>query len=131
MRRVSVWAFEGIPELDGQTGFVPVEVGLAEAAQWLALPLHWGLTTPQGDVGGAHAGYRIYPCQDGRVAVAALEPHFAARLCEAAGLPAAGTMEHLRNPATHEAIAHFLKGQTRAQLNALAHAKDIPLHTLA
>ena len=106
-------------------------MGLAEAAQWLALPLHWGLTTPQGDVGGAHAGYRIYPCQDGRVAVAALEPHFAARLCEAAGLPAAGTMEHLRNPATHEAIARFLQGQTRAQLSALAHAKDIPLHTLA
>ena len=110
---------------------VCIDVGLAEAAQWLALPLHWGLTTPQGDVGGAHAGYRIYPCADGRVAVAALEPHFAARLCEAAGLPAAGTMEHLRNPATHEAIARFLQGQTRAQLTALAHAKDIPLHTLA
>ena len=86
---------------------------------------------PQGDVGGAHAGYRIYPCADGRVAVAALEPHFAARLCEAAGLPAAGDMAHLRNPATHEAIARFLQGQTRAQLTALAHAKDIPLHTLA
>ena len=40
-------------------------------------------------------------------------------------------LEHLRNTATHEAIARFLKGQTRAQLNALAHAKDIPLHTLA
>ena len=106
-------------------------MGLAEAAQWLALPLHWGLTTPKGDVGGAHAGYRIYPCADGRVAVAALEPHFAARLCEAAGLPAAGDMAHLRNPATHDAIARFLQGQTRAQLSALAHAKDIPLHTLA
>ena len=34
---------------------VCIDVGLAEAAQWLALPLHWGLTTPQGDVGGAHA----------------------------------------------------------------------------
>jgi len=109
---------------------VCIEVGLAEAAQWLALPLHWGLTTPQGDVGGAHAGYRIYPCRDGRVAVAALEPHFAARLCEAAGLPARGDMEHLRDPATHAAIARFLQGQTREQLTALAQARDIPLHAL-
>ncbi len=109
---------------------VCIEVGLAEAAQWLALPLQWGLTTPQGDVGGAHAGYRIYPCADGRVAVAALEPHFAARLCEAAGLSAVGDMEHLRAPATHEAIARFLQGQTREQLTALAKERDIPLHAL-
>ena len=67
-----------------------LEVALADAAAWLAQPRHWGLTTPDGDVGGAHAGYRIYPCADGRVAVAALEPHFAARLCAAAGLPAVG-----------------------------------------
>jgi len=107
-----------------------IEVGLAEAAEWLALPLHWGLTTPQGDVGGAHAGYRIYPCADGRVAVAALEPHFAARLCEAAGLPAHGDAATLRQPETHAAIAAFLRGQDRAALDALAHALDIPLHSL-
>ena len=109
---------------------VCIEVGLAEAAQWLALPLHWGLTTPQGDVGGAHAGYRIYPCNDGRVAVAALEPHFAAALCEAAQVP----IKDLRTlflPATHAAIAAFLAGQTRKQLDKLAVARDIPLHTLA
>lgn len=109
---------------------VCIEIGLAEAAQWLALPLHWGLTAPQGDVGGAHAGYRIYPCADGRVAVAALEPHFAARLCEAAGLAARGDIAHLRDAATHEAIARFLQGQTRAQLEALARERDIPLHAL-
>ena len=47
-------------------------------------------------MGGAHAGYRVYPCADGRVAVAALEPHFAARLCAAAGLPAQGDGDTLR-----------------------------------
>ena len=73
-----------------------LEVALADAAAWLAQPRHWGLTTPDGDVGGAHAGYRIYPCADGRVAVAALEPHFAARLCAAAGLPAVGDGPTLR-----------------------------------
>ena len=82
-------------------------------------------------VGGAHAGYRIYPCADGRVAVAALEPHFAARLCAAAGLPAVGDGPTLRAPATHEAVANFIRTQTRAQLDALALAQDIPLHTLA
>ena len=108
-----------------------LEVALADAAAWLAQPRHWGLTTPDGDVGGAHAGYRIYPCADGRVAVAALEPHFAARLCAAAGLPAVGDGPTLRAPATHEAVANFIRTQTRAQLDALALGQDIPLHTLA
>jgi crotonobetainyl-CoA:carnitine CoA-transferase CaiB-like acyl-CoA transferase len=107
-----------------------LEVALADAAAWLAQPHHWGLTTPDGDVGGAHAGYRIYPCADGRVAVAALEPHFAARLCAAAGLPAQGDANTLRASATHAAVAAFLSTQTRAQLDALAQAQDIPLHTL-
>lgn len=114
----------------GGTG-VCIEIGLAEAAQWLALPLHWGLTAREGDVGGAHAGYRVYPCKDGRVAVAALEPHFAARLCAAAGLPAQGDVEYLRNPLTHAAIAAFLHGQSRSALDTLAREQDIPLHTLA
>ena len=63
------------------------EVALCDASAYLALPRTWGLTVPSGDVGGAHAGYKVYPCKNGRVALAALEPHFAARLCEAAGLP--------------------------------------------
>ena len=49
-----------------------IEVALADAAGYLALPRQWGLTQPSGSVGGAHAGYRIYACHDGRVAVAAL-----------------------------------------------------------
>ena len=110
---------------------VCIEVALADAAAWLAQPRHWGLTTPDGDVGGHHAGYRIYPCADGRVAVAALEPHFAASLCAAAGLPATGDPQVLRAPDTHAAVAAFLRTQTRAQLDALAVAQDIPLHTLA
>ena len=105
------------------------EVALSDAAAWLALPRSWGLTQPRGAVGGAHAGYRVYPCKDGRVAVAALEPHFAASLCAAAGVTVVG-MATLFQPATHKAIAGFLAVQTRQQLNALAAAKDIPLHTL-
>ncbi len=106
------------------------EVTLSDAANWLALPRNWGLTMPTGAVGGAHAGYRVYPCQDGRVAVAALEPHFAAALCTAAGL-SVSDMRTLFKPETHAAIAAFLKGMTRKQLDQLSVAKDIPLHTLA
>ncbi len=106
------------------------EVALADSAAWLALPRSWGLTQPRGAVGGAHAGYRVYPCRDGRVAVAALEPHFAAALCAAAGVPMAD-LRTLFKPATHVAIAAFLAGQTRQQLDRLAMDHDIPLHTLA
>jgi crotonobetainyl-CoA:carnitine CoA-transferase CaiB-like acyl-CoA transferase len=109
---------------------IRLEIALASAAHYLALPLHWGLTQPSGFVGGAHAGYRVYACKDGRVAVAALEPHFAAALCAAAGLPAPDVAS-LQTLATREGIARFLKKQTRQQLDALAVTKDIPLHTMA
>lgn len=106
-----------------------VEVALSEAAAWLALPRNWGLTQPQGAVGGAHAGYRVYACADGRVAVAALEPHFAAALCAAAGIAFDG-MATLFAPATHERLAAFFARRTRAQLDRLASQHDLPLHTL-
>lgn len=106
------------------------EVALSDAAQWLALPRTWGLTQPAGAVGGAHAGYRVYACKDGRVAVAALEPHFAVALCAAAGLPPTDRRS-LFKPETHTAIAAFFQGRTRKQLDRLAKEKDIPLHTLA
>ena len=109
---------------------VRLEVALSSAAQYLALPRQWGLTQPEGFVGGAHAGYAVYACRDGRVAVAALEPHFAAALCAAAGV-AVSDVASLQSPATRTAIARFLKKQTRAQLDALALAQDIPLHTMA
>lgn len=105
------------------------EVALSESAAYLALPRQWGLTTPDGMVGGAHAGYSIYPCKDGRVAVAALEPHFAKSLCAAAGVTDAGPRT-LLSPAARQAVADFLLAQTRAQLDRLAAANDIPLHTL-
>jgi len=104
-----------------------LEVALNASADWLALPRTWGLTQPTGAVGGAHAGYRVYPCADGRVAVAALEPHFAVRLCEAAGVSPPDMMA----PATHTALAAWLATRTRAELDAMGRERDIPLLTLA
>ena len=108
---------------------VYAEVALSSAAGYLALPRAWGLTAPGAAVGGGHAGYRVYPCSDGRVALAALEPHFAARLCAAAGLKFTDTAA-MYGPDAHQHIAAFLLGQSRQQLDAMALTKDIPLHTL-
>jgi len=112
---------------DHKAGGVYLEVALNASADWLALPRTWGLTQPSGAVGGAHAGYRIYRCADGRVAVAALEPHFAARLCEVAGV----TSRDMLAPATHDALAVWLAARTRAELDAMSRERDVPLLTLA
>ncbi|MEJ8856652.1 CoA transferase [Variovorax robiniae] len=108
---------------------VRIEVALSEAARYLALPRHWGLTLPSAPVGGAHAGYRIYPCADGRVTIAALEPHFAQRLAVAAGLGAEGGKGMFRS-SVHAGIAAFVATLTCDQLDALALAHDIPMHSL-
>lgn len=107
-----------------------LEVALSDAAAYIGMPRRWGLTQPTGAVGGAHAGYRVYPCRDGRVAVAALEPHFAAALCAAAGVEA-NDIRAMMKPATREKIAAFLASRTRAELDELAAQKDLPLHTMA
>ena len=114
------------------------EVALSDAAGYLALPRSWGLAQPgpRSVVGGAHAGYRVYPCADGRVAVAALEPHFASALCRVAGLsmdgltnaPALG--EWMFTPAAASTIGAFFKQQSCQQLDALAAQHDLPLHCL-
>lgn len=114
--------------LRGQKGAgVRQEVALSDAAAWLGLPRHWGLVSPATAVGGKHAGYRVYACKDGRVAVAALEPHFAQALCEAAGLKP-GAMQA---PAMHQALENWFAQQTRRTLDALAQRLDLPLHTLS
>jgi crotonobetainyl-CoA:carnitine CoA-transferase CaiB-like acyl-CoA transferase len=105
------------------------EVALSDAAATLALPRAWGLTLAHGAVGGAHAGYRIYPCLDGRVAAAALEPHFAMSLCKAAGVDSIGVQTMLM-PSTHSALAAYFARQSCQQLEHLALTQDIPLYCM-
>jgi crotonobetainyl-CoA:carnitine CoA-transferase CaiB-like acyl-CoA transferase len=109
---------------------VQIEVALSEAAAYIGLPRTWGLTQPGAAVGGGHAGYHVYACKDGRVAVAALEPHFAASLCALAGVKVE-SMKTMFAPQTHAAITVWIAKQTRKQLDVLAVQHDIPLHTLA
>lgn len=105
------------------------EVALSEAAAHLALPRRWGLTLPGTAIGGGHAGYRLYPCRDGRVAMAALEPHFAKSLCAVAGLTWS-TPAMMMEPTTQQAIAGFVAHRNCSELEQLALEHDIPLHTL-
>jgi crotonobetainyl-CoA:carnitine CoA-transferase CaiB-like acyl-CoA transferase len=125
LRKQERYAGGGDPHPEG----LYLEVALSDAAAYLGLPRRWGLTQPSGSVGGAHAGYRVYPCQDGRVAVAALEPHFAAALCEAAGV-ASGDPKVMFAAGTHAAVAAFFAARTRDDLERLAQERDLPLHTL-
>lgn len=104
-----------------------IEVALADGAAFLALPRRWGLTRPQDMIGGAHAGYQVYACRDGRIAVAALEPHFARRLMEAAGLRA--ETDPLA-PEAKESLKRFFALHSRDELDALAVSRDIPMHSL-
>lgn len=126
LRKQERYAGSGDPHPEG----LYFEVALSDAAAYLGLPRRWGLTQPTGAVGGAHAGYRVYPCRDGRVAVAALEPHFAATLCALADVPG-GDMKTMFAPDTHVAVAAFFAARTREELDRLAAEKDLPLHTLA
>jgi alpha-methylacyl-CoA racemase len=112
-----------------QSKGVHLEVALSEAAAYMGLPRTWGLTQPGAAVGGGHAGYRVYACKDGRVAVAALEPHFAASLCALAGV-ALESMKTMFAAQTHQSIEAWIATKTRQELDDLAVQHDIPLHTL-
>ncbi|MHB1691364.1 MAG: CoA transferase, partial [Thiomonas sp.] len=92
-----------------------LQVALADAASFAALPHGAGLTLAGGLLGGALPGYAVHPCRDGLVALAALEPHFAAQLATVAGGP------------SHAAIARWCKAHTVAELHALALEHDLPL----
>ncbi|MBZ5490933.1 MAG: CoA transferase [Acidobacteriia bacterium] len=61
-------------------------VSLHECARDLAMPLKAGLTTSNGLLGGAYPLYGFYRTNDGWIAVAALEPHFAQKLLSELGL---------------------------------------------
>lgn len=61
------------------------EVSLADTARAFAEPRRHGITAPEGVLGGAHAGYRLYQTRDGWIAVGALELHFLLKLVQDLG----------------------------------------------
>ena len=93
------------------------EVALADVAARLAAPRQHGLTLPGGILGGGLPVYAIYAAAHGWVAVAALEPHFVARL--AAGLG----MDEL----THEGLAAAFAKRDAVAWEAWGKANDVPI----
>ena len=80
-------AFAGVLALLRQPGGALMDVGLVESLDPMIASLRHGLTAPDGTLGGGAPRYRIYAARVGRVAVAALEPHFETRLHEQLGIP--------------------------------------------
>ncbi|MEP6800272.1 MAG: CoA transferase [Lapillicoccus sp.] len=101
----------------GVGGFA--EVALSSAAESMARSLRWGLTVPGGPLGGGNPAYGIYPAREGHVAVAALEPHFRARL-----------LESLEVDGSREAFTAAFATRTASEWEAWALERDLPLLAL-
>lgn len=101
-------------ELHGTGGYA--EVGLLESARDLGEPLRHGLTAPGGILGGGNPAYNVYPARSGRVALAALEPHFWKR-----------TRELLQVSGTHEELAAAFAQRDAADWEAWGLAHDVPV----
>ena len=91
------------------------EVGLYDSLGAATAPIRHGLTVRGGTLGGALPAYGVYETRDGHVAVAALEPHFRARLYAAVGL------------ADGAPLADALRARTALEWEQWAVDRDIPL----
>lgn len=92
-----------------------VDVGIEDSLAPLCAPIRHGLTTPSGILGGALPQYRVYAAKSGRVAVAALEPHFERRL-----------YERLEVSANTDLATRFLE-RTAAEWDVWAREHDLPI----
>lgn len=94
-------------------------VGLFDSLTEACAPLRHGLTAPGGPLGGANPAYAVYAARDGSVAVAALEPHFRARLYQALDLPDGSDLS-----------APF-RARTAEEWEQWAKQRDIPITRIA
>jgi alpha-methylacyl-CoA racemase len=93
-------------------------VGLRDVVDDLRAPLDYGLTTGGGRLGGGDPAYGVYAARDGYVSVAALEPHFRARLYAALDLPVDAPLRDV------------MASRTCAEWADFARAHDLPLSIL-
>ena len=89
-----------------------------------AAPREVGAPLP---LSGALPCYGVYPTRDGgALAIGALEPHFWARLCEAAERPELVDAQYAGERA-HEKVAKLIASRTRDEWAALLAAHDVPV----
>ena len=92
-----------------------IVVPLSDAAARFAEPLRYGSTVSGAILGGGLSEYNIYQARDGWVAVAALEPHFKARL------------EQLLDIRSREEYQAAFADQTTAYWKLWAQQHDLPM----
>lgn len=95
------------------------EVALSDVATAMSGPVVHGLTVAGGLLGGGLPIYGTYSAADGHVALAALEPHFAARLLTA--------LQMDPDDLSHEGLAEAFAQRTAMQWQQWADERDIPL----
>ena len=93
------------------------EVSLSESAGFFAEPARRGFTAPGALLGGGLPTYNLYPAREGWVAVAALEPHFGARLEREMGV----------RIAERNVLAFAFQERTAEEWQAWAEARDLPI----
>jgi len=94
-----------------------VMVALSEAAEYMSLPLKFGMTSQGAILSGIRPEYAMYETASGWVAIAALEPHFCRRLQEKLGL----------DSLSKEVLAEIMKTRSSPEWVAWADEFDIPL----
>jgi len=111
--------FAALRQRDATGGGHRIVVALEDAAHAFSGPFRHGLTRPGSLLSGGHPGYNFYRAQDGWVVLAALEPHFAARVQSASGVAF-----------ELDALTEFFNRGTIAHWSAWAAQHDIPLAVL-
>jgi crotonobetainyl-CoA:carnitine CoA-transferase CaiB-like acyl-CoA transferase len=92
-------------------------VALSDAAEYMAQPLKYGLSSEGTILSGELPEYSLYETQSGWVAIAALEPHFKSRLQDKLGIELF----------SRELLAEKMKERTTQAWSEWADENDIPL----
>ena len=93
------------------------QLALAEAAEYMAQPIKYGLTSNDGLLAANLAEYAIYETKQGWLALAALEPHFQTNLKRGLGLEVINK----------KSLSKKFKEKTAQEWLILAKEYDIPL----
>jgi crotonobetainyl-CoA:carnitine CoA-transferase CaiB-like acyl-CoA transferase len=107
--------YAGVLALLRQPPGSTLDIGLVESLEPLLASLRHGLTLPNGPLGGGAARYRVYAAKTGRVAIAALEPHFAVRLYQQLNVP------------LDSDLSACMRERTATEWESWARERDLPL----
>jgi crotonobetainyl-CoA:carnitine CoA-transferase CaiB-like acyl-CoA transferase len=95
-------------------------VTIAEAAETFAVGWKYGITQPDGALGGGLPTYGVYRASSGWIALAAIEPHFVERLSEKLGI------EQLDS----ETLERAFLSRSAEEWERFGHEHDIPIARL-